>query len=291
MRAQIVWLVTLSFLGTCWLWSDSFHSVAIAQTSYPLSQAHAHNDYLHERPLLDALDHGFTSVEADVYLVDGKLLVAHDVKELEPSRTLQKLYLDPLKARVAQHNGRVYRDGPAFGLLIDIKSEAEATYRALHDLLAQYADLLTTVDSGQVRPGAVKVVISGNRPQKMIAAQTKRYCGVDGRISDLDSDQPAHLLPMISDNWTLHFKWRGVGAFSEQEGQRLKDIVERAHAKGRIVRFWATPENPTLWQTLFAAQVDLINTDDLAGLEKFLRSQTLPRGAPPAHRGTQSPSK
>ena len=26
-------------------------------------QAHAHNDYLHERPLLDALDNGFGSVE------------------------------------------------------------------------------------------------------------------------------------------------------------------------------------------------------------------------------------
>ena len=40
----------------------------------PLARAHAHNDYLHERPLLDALDHGFTSVEADIFLVDGKLL-------------------------------------------------------------------------------------------------------------------------------------------------------------------------------------------------------------------------
>ena len=44
----------------------------------PLPQAHAHNDYEHDRPLRDALDPGFTSVEADVWLVDGKLLVAHD---------------------------------------------------------------------------------------------------------------------------------------------------------------------------------------------------------------------
>ena len=38
----------------------------------PLAQAHAHNDYEHDRPLLDALEHGFTSVEADVWLVDGR---------------------------------------------------------------------------------------------------------------------------------------------------------------------------------------------------------------------------
>ena len=37
----------------------------------PLRQAHAHNDYEHPRPLLDALDHGFCSVEADVFLTDG----------------------------------------------------------------------------------------------------------------------------------------------------------------------------------------------------------------------------
>ena len=31
-----------------------------------LIHAHAHNDYEHARPLLDALDHGFCGVEADV---------------------------------------------------------------------------------------------------------------------------------------------------------------------------------------------------------------------------------
>ena len=36
----------------------------------PRPQAHAHNDYYHTRPLLDALSHGFCSVEADVFLVD-----------------------------------------------------------------------------------------------------------------------------------------------------------------------------------------------------------------------------
>ena len=37
-----------------------------AKLGAPLTQAHAHNDYEHDRLLLDALEHGFTSVEADV---------------------------------------------------------------------------------------------------------------------------------------------------------------------------------------------------------------------------------
>ena len=42
----------------------------------PLERAHAHNDYEHARPLLDALAHGFCSVEADVHLIERQLLVA-----------------------------------------------------------------------------------------------------------------------------------------------------------------------------------------------------------------------
>ena len=64
----------------------------------PLPNAHAHNDYEHNRPLFDALDHGFTSVEADVFLVDGKLLVGHDREALKPERTLDSLYLAACRA-------------------------------------------------------------------------------------------------------------------------------------------------------------------------------------------------
>src|SRR5438093_5049824 len=70
-----------------------------APTPLPLLHAHAHNDYEHARPLLDALEHGVCSVEADIYLVDGQLLVAHDRQKVSPTRTLQALYLDPLTER------------------------------------------------------------------------------------------------------------------------------------------------------------------------------------------------
>ena len=74
--------------------------VPAGEVFVPLARAHAHNDYEHERPLLDALSHGFTSVEADIYLVGGELLVAHDPEDVVPGRTLQNLYLDPLARRV-----------------------------------------------------------------------------------------------------------------------------------------------------------------------------------------------
>src|SRR5438128_5434685 len=88
----------------------------------PLIHAHAHNDYEHPRPLLDALDCGFCSIEADVHLIDGQLVVAHDADKAVPSRTLERLYLKPLRDRLCHHGGRVYPGGPTVTLLIDIKS-------------------------------------------------------------------------------------------------------------------------------------------------------------------------
>jgi len=54
----------------------------------PLVRVHAHNDYEHARPLFDALDHGFMSVEVDVFLINNQLLVGHDPTQLRPDRTL-----------------------------------------------------------------------------------------------------------------------------------------------------------------------------------------------------------
>src|SRR5438105_5170374 len=105
------------------------------QLPKPLTRVHAHNDYEHKHPLWDALDHGFCSVEADIYLVNGKLLVAHMRSQVKPERTLEKLYLDPLRQRVKENGGRVYAAGPEVVLLIDIKTDWKTTYPLLREVL------------------------------------------------------------------------------------------------------------------------------------------------------------
>ena len=243
--------------------------------STPLTRAHAHNDYLHNRPLLDALDEGFSSVEADIYLVDGELLVAHDRKDCDPARTLRRLYLDPLHDRARRNGGHIHPGAENFILLIDIKSEAEPTYRALNQQLAEYPEVFSSVTDGQVAAKAVQAIVSGNRPQQLIAADSPRFVGIDGRLTDLDSGLHSHLLPLISDNWQLHFHWRGEGSIPPAELQKLNDIVATTHAKQRKLRFWATPDNPAVWKVLNDADVDLINTDNLSGLRKFLTQASL----------------
>jgi hypothetical protein len=241
----------------------------------PLLHAHAHNDYLHNRPLLEALDHGFASVEADVFLVGDKLCVAHESSKTTADKTLQSLYLDPLQQRVKENGGHVYRNGSRFILLIDLKTKTEPTYQRLHEILAGYQDMLTTFDSQGRKDKAVTVIISGNRPLELMRSQPVRYAGYDGRLTDLDSDLPGDVIPMISDQWITLFKWKGEGAMPAADRQKLNDVVRKAHAKGRFVRFWATPDAPSpareaVWQELLSAGVDLINTDDLKGLQEFL---------------------
>lgn len=236
----------------------------------PLRQAHAHNDYEHKRPLLNALEHGFCSVEADIYLSGDQLLIGHERKDLRPERTLEKLYLDPLRARVKANGGLVYRAGPGFYLLIDVKTEARTTCAALHKVLARYDDILSVTREGKFEPRAVTVVVSGNCDREGITGQPVRFAGIDGRPPDLDSTAPAHLIPWISARWGSVFSWQGEGPMPEKERTRLQEFVRKAHSQGRLVRFWATPEKVGFWKELRSAGVDLINTDQLGELQQFL---------------------
>lgn len=247
-----------------------------AELGTPHAQAHAHNDYEHERPLLDALEHGFTSVEADVWLVDGELLVAHDAEDLDPARTLERLYLAPLKKLVRGKGRDVYPgyDG-TFQLLIDIKNTGEATYAAIEKELGDYEELFTRYENGTVKDGPVEAVISGDRPLETMRSATERFSFYDGRMSDLRSGMPASLMPLVSDNWTKVFVWQGIGPMPETERRKLHEIVDHAHTQGYRVRFWATPDTDgaareAVWTELLAAGVDHINTDDLEDLDAFL---------------------
>lgn len=245
-------------------------SLAIAQV--PLPRAHSHNDYEHKRPLLDALDQGFASVEADIYLVERKLLVAHDRKDVKPERTLQALYLDLLKARVAANGGQVNAGGNGFTLLIDVKDNAAATYAVLREVLAAHAPMLTRFTPTNTTPGAVTVILSGNRPTQQVAAESVRWCGIDGRFAELTNNPSQHLIPLVSDSWKTHFGWFKDGVLAEADRRKMRDLVARAHVEGRKIRFWGAQDLSFAWKEQFEAGVDLINTDKLAELASFLRA-------------------
>lgn len=57
---------------------------------------HSHNDYCRRAPFWQAYAQGVYSIEADVFLHDGRLLVGHDVEDLSPDMTFESLYVEPI---------------------------------------------------------------------------------------------------------------------------------------------------------------------------------------------------
>ena len=256
-------------------------------------RTHAHNDYEHEHPLFDALHQGFVGVEADVYLVGDELRVSHDkVEDWTKVPTLERSYLTPLaRLKANRRNGGVYRDGTRLLLLVDIKTEAETTYRRLHDVLQLYQSSTPGLFTGYTKDasgkyhtsrGAVDVVITGNRPREFMAKQDGRYACYDGRLADVGPDvkpdDAPEFVPLVSDNWKNVFGdntvWDGIGEMPQAVRAKLDRIVADVHREGKMLRFWNVPKDgPTAWGPLLDAGVDLINTDDLEGLSRYVRSR------------------
>lgn len=242
--------------------------------STPLPNAFAHNDYSHRRPLFDALDNGYTNIEADIFLKDNEFVVAHINPYFKQGRTLELLYLKPLQDLITKNRGQIYQgyDSPVT-LLVDIKTDAERTYRALKPLLEKYKSILTRYEDGRVYPKQVTIVLSGNKPFKSITAETRRLAFIDQDLKTTSQDTcNANIYAMASCKYSRLLRWNGEGTMPADEKQVLLNYVTTAHKYGRKVRLWASPENLTVWQQLLDCGVDLINTDRLAMLKNFLLS-------------------
>jgi alkaline phosphatase len=110
---------------------------------YSTANAHSHNDYEQAQPFFLAYQEKFGSIEADIHLVNGKILVAHDSKDVTVDKTLEKLYLDPLADFIKKNNGSPYSDPyRTLQLLIDQKTEAVSTLNALIQVLKKYPSII-----------------------------------------------------------------------------------------------------------------------------------------------------
>ncbi len=230
-----------------------------------LTNAHAHNDYEHPRPLLDALDQGYLSVEADIFLVDGELRVGHSHEELRPGRTLESLYLDPLAARVKRNHGTVYGQPGVMTLLVECKDDGATMQPAILAHLAKYRRMLSDRRGATVRDRAVRIVLTGRRTESCAAGDGVFF--KDGTLKNM-ADAPART-PWISDSYPSVLG-SDASPLPPDGHSRLLALVAQAHANGKRLRLWEAPDGPATWGELRDAGVDLINTDRLADLRAFL---------------------
>ena len=223
--------------------------------------AHSHNDYHQPHPLTDALNNGMISIEADVFLQNGQLLVGHEKSELAANRTLESLYLNPLWKRINQTQARF---SPII-LMIDIKDNGGSSYEALKKILVPYRKMLTRFHHNKIEKRAVTIILSGDRPVEQMRIESDRFAFIDGRISDLSHQESPLLFPLISDDWNRYFSWKGKGTISPGEYKKLKQLVNDCHLQGKMIRFWGMPfeseQSVPFWNLFRKAGVDLIGCD------------------------------
>ncbi len=236
----------------------------------PMAVAHAHNDYEHPRPLLDALDHGFPSVEADIWLVDGEILVSHNPRDYKGR--LVDLYLDPLQERV-NAQGSVHGDGAPFYLWLDLKDGSERLRDVLDATLAQYP-MVATFGGAHPSPKPVVVILTGHAASKSAFVEGPgpfRACRDSNHYRPDDPPADGRWL-WYALSWRSYIQWNGRDPIDPSERDKLQALVNDIHAKGRRVRFYATPDGPPYWALAREVGVDLINTDHLEDLNQFLKT-------------------
>lgn len=227
--------------------------------------AHSHNDYEQQRPFLLAYEQGFGSIEADVWLKDGLLCVAHDAKNISKSRTLSALYLEPMEQKLRENKGKIYPDKKKqLQLLIDIKSEALSTMNKLVEELSQHPDL--------IRNRNIRIVISGNRPAPAAYSGYPDFIFFDGRPAEAYDKKALKKVGLISESYFKYARWNGKGEIAPNERAALLSAIQQAHEKGKPFRFWATPDTEASWRLFMELGVDYINTDKVEALSGFLKT-------------------
>lgn len=232
-------------------------------------QVFAHNDYEKPRPLTNALAAQADFIEADVFVRNGKLVLAHTPKEADTStQTLENTYLRPLITLFTQYKDRVTPDKRyAPTLLIDVKDRVEDVLPLLLPMLESNL----AVFNRAISPKGVRVVISGNRPRPEHYLDQPTYLFFDGRPSELYDDETAKRVALISDNFRSYARWDGIGDVPDDDKAKLKRIIKRAHDTGCPIRFWNAPDTPDAWKKLRKLGIDIINTDTITEYRAAVR--------------------
>jgi alkaline phosphatase len=224
---------------------------------------HAHNDYQKQEPLTNAIRNKVFSIEADVYLYNNKLVVAHDKNELPGASTLDSLYLQPIIKLFRKNKGTISKDRkyrPV--LMIDIKENSETVFRELIKSLSPDR----SVFDRKVNPKAVQIVISGDRGVFSKWNSYPSFIWFDGRPNEAYDSATLQRVAFISDSYLNHIN-------AEDSTTRLEELIKKVHGMNKLLRLWATPDSPASWKRLRQLGIDIINTDKPAECRNYFDIQ------------------
>jgi hypothetical protein len=238
--------------------------IFFSQLSFAQQRIHAHNDYQKPEPLTNAVRYKVFTFEADIYLSNNRILVAHDKKELPTAPTLDSLYLQPIIKLFKQHKGTISEDknySPV--LMIDIKENGEAVIAELIKLLSAHR----SVFDRSVNKKALQVVISGDRAASSKWSSYPPYILFDGRPYETYDAAALKRVAFVSDSYAKYVN-------AKDSTTQLKKLVKKAHAMDKLLRLWGTPDDPSSWRRFQQLGIDIINTDKVEECRNYFINST-----------------
>lgn len=221
---------------------------------------HSHNDYHQTVPFYQAYAQQLDSYEADVFFdsITNQLMVAHEQSEITTGNTLEDLYITPIVKLFAKNNGKAWKKSDkSFYLMIDIKRDYKKVIPAILKLLYQHPEVFNR----KLNANAPVIVLTGLIPSPDEFASYPPDLMFDGRPQYQYSPEQLQRVAFISDSFAKYSVWNGKGSIKPSEKARLEAIVKEVHAKGKMIRFWGSPDNLNTWQTFRFMGIDIINTD------------------------------
>jgi alkaline phosphatase len=241
---------------------------------YTVANTHSHNDYEQPIPFWMAWQEQFGSIEADIWWVNGQLLIGHNREEIKAGKTLEQYYVKPLLSCIGNNNGHPFADSSRpLQILIDVKTDSTASLNALIALLDKYPALEKTA--------AIKWVISGNRPPVALYPSFPSFIAFDGILHDHYSPEALSKIVMMSDDLHYYTHWNGLDPIPDTAKAKIRAAIARSHDLHLPVRFWDAPDFQNAWEQLIQLRVDFINTDHISKLAAFLNDGTGPSNGKP----------
>lgn len=257
---------------------------------------HSHNDYWRKVPLFTALRQGCMGVEADVWLFDeperrDALYVGHERAALQPNRTFQSLYIQPLVDILEHQNPATdfYRDDDnhrgvfdtdpdqTLTLLVDVKTSGAETWAKVVEQLEplRQRGWLSFYANGTTHTRPITVVGTGNTPFDLLTSNTTYrdyfYDAPLHKLTTADYGATNSYYASVSFGAAIGSPW--MGGLGTEQIERIRAHVQAAHARGLKARYWDLPSWPIgtrnrLWNVLVNEGVDLLNVDDVKGASK-----------------------
>ncbi len=230
---------------------------------------HSHNDYRQRVPFFQAYSQQLSSIEADVFITaKDQLVVCHDREEVPWAPTFSDAYVKPLVSLFEINNGKAWRNSDkTIQLLIDLKTPVDSTLQKVISELEKYPEVFDP----KVNPYAVRVVISGNRPDPSDFHTYSSIISFDGNHTNYTPRQ-LEKISLISFNLRNYTQWKGEGPVPTDELKKIEEVIETVHRLGKPIRFWGTPDGVPAWKMFHALGVDYINTDNPEACAAYFNS-------------------